>query len=81
MSIGDIAVDSHENPNVIRIYLRKSETDQLQKGVDTFIGRTGNDLCPVAAILAYITGKAHCFNSLMENFLPKIDSYTTFNQH
>ena len=53
MSIADIAVDSHKNPKVIRIHLRKSKPDQLQKGIDIFIGRTGNDLCPVAAILAY----------------------------
>ena len=53
-SIGDLAVDSHKNPKVIRIHLKKSKTDQLKKGADIFIGKTGNDLCPVSAMLAYV---------------------------
>lgn len=30
------------------------EADQLGRGVDVYVGRTGNSLCPVEAILAYI---------------------------
>ena len=51
----DISVDSHTNPSVMRIHLKQSKTDQLRVGIDLFVGRTFNDLCPVAAMLAYLS--------------------------
>ena len=36
------------------IHLRKSKTDQVSRGVDIYLGRTDEDLCPVAALLAYL---------------------------
>ena len=51
---GDVAVDSESNPTMIRIHLKKSKCDQLGAGVDIIVGRTGSDLCPVAALLKYI---------------------------
>ena len=30
------------------------KTDQLGRGVAVYIGATGDDLCPVAALLAYV---------------------------
>ena len=54
VSIGDVAVDDHNNPSLVRIHLRKSKTDQLGKGVDIYLGRTDEDLCLVAALLAYL---------------------------
>ena len=52
--VGDVAVDDHSNPWLVRIHLRKSKTDQLGRGVDIYLGRTDEDLCPVAALLAYL---------------------------
>ena len=52
--VGDVAVDDHSNPSLVRIHLRKSKTDQLGRGVDIYLGRTDEDLCPVAALLAYL---------------------------
>ena len=54
VSVGDVAVDDHNNPSLVRIHLRRSKTDQLGKGVDIYLGRTDEDLCPVAALLAYL---------------------------
>ena len=34
--------------------MKQSKTDQFWKGVDVFVGRSGNDLCPVSTVLAYI---------------------------
>ena len=51
---GDVAVDDHSNPSLVRIHLGKSKTDQLGIGVDIHLGRTDEDLCPVAALLAYL---------------------------
>ena len=37
-----------------RIKLKKSKTDPFRQGIDIFVGRTFGQLCPVAAILAYL---------------------------
>lgn len=50
----DIAVDSLQNPRALRIHLKSSKTDQTRQGVDLFIGRTFNALCPVVATLRYL---------------------------
>ena len=54
LSFGDISVDSLQNPQLVRVHLRHSKTDQLGRGADIFLGRTDDHLCPVAAILAYL---------------------------
>ena len=54
LTLGDVAVDQHENPSMVRLKLKQSETDPFRHGVDVFLGRTNLDLCPVAALLAFI---------------------------
>ena len=54
VTVKDVAVDDHESPSVIRIHLRRSKTDQFGRGVDIYLGATGDELCPVAALLAYL---------------------------
>ena len=51
---GDVAIDDRVNPQVVRVHLRRSKTDQFGSGVDVVVGRTGDCLCPVAAVCAYI---------------------------
>ena len=51
---GDVAVDNPQDPGMIRIYLKQSKTDQTGQGAHIILGRTGADLCPVAAVLGYI---------------------------
>ena len=36
------------------IHPRQTKTDQFKKGISVYLGRSGNDLCPVAALLAYL---------------------------
>ena len=50
----DIAVDDHSNPSMVCIHLKCSKTDPFRHGVDIFLGRTDQDLCPVAVLLAYM---------------------------
>ena len=50
----DISVDRKTNPSMARIKLKKSKTDPFRQGVDIYVGRTFGQLCPVAAILAYL---------------------------
>ena len=51
----DVAVGSRESPAMVRIHLRCSKCDQFGKGVDIVLGRTGHSLCPVTAIIQYIS--------------------------
>ena len=51
---GDVAVDSHTNPQMIKFHLKVSKCDQFGSGSDVVVGKTSNQLCPVAAILQYI---------------------------
>lgn len=51
---GDVSVESIHEPGMIKIYLKRSKTDQLGRGADVIAGKTGRLLCPVAAVLAYM---------------------------
>ena len=54
LSYRDVAVDNPGQPRIISLFLRRSKTDQVGKGVKVILGRTGHDLCPVAAVLDYL---------------------------
>jgi len=38
----------------MQVQLKGSKTDQTRLGVNLYLGRTFNDLCPVAAMLTYL---------------------------
>ena len=50
----DIYIDSHNNPTIVTVHLRRSKTDPFGAGVSIHLGRSGCAVCPVAAILGYI---------------------------
>ena len=54
LCLEDIAIDSHQNPTSIWVTLKQSKTDPFRQGMSIYMGKTNSDLCPVAAILAYI---------------------------
>ena len=54
LAMGDKAVDDRENPSLLQVHLKISKTDQLRKGTDIYIGKTDDDICPVAAVLAFL---------------------------
>ena len=54
LSWGDIAVDDNAHPTALRISLKRSKCDQFGKGVQVYVGQTKNEICPVAAVLAYM---------------------------
>ena len=55
LSVEDVSVDSREAPSRVRLIIKQSKTDPFRTGAVEFLGRTTNDLCPVAAVLAYLT--------------------------
>ena len=50
----DIAIDNRMDPSLIGIHLKVSKTDQERKGITIFIGKTGDAICPIAALTAYL---------------------------
>ncbi|ETW92411.1 MAG: hypothetical protein ETSY2_53490, partial [Candidatus Entotheonella gemina] len=51
----DISVDSHHEPSTVAIRVKASKTDQFGQGVTIYLGVTKNELCPVTALLQYLT--------------------------
>ena len=51
----DIAVDSREKPTMMRIHIKQSKTDQLRQGINVFIGTIDSNICPITAVLSYLT--------------------------
>ena len=43
----DLKVDSHQNPSIVRVHLRRAKTDPFGAGVSIYIGKTGTPLSPV----------------------------------
>ena len=55
LSFSDVAVDSFENPQVMKVRIKASKTDPFRMGVDIYLGRTHKELCPITAILSYMS--------------------------
>ena len=53
-SVGDVTIDNPLDPSTVRIHLSHSKTDQFSKSVDVYLGKTGEELCPVSTLLAYL---------------------------
>ena len=51
----DIEVDSLDNPKLLRLHFKHSKTDPCGEGSDVFVSRTHDKLCPVSALLAWLT--------------------------
>ena len=55
----DIAIDNIINPQVLKVHIKYSKTDPFRVGSDIFIAKTDNDLCPVAAVLAWLVRRGN----------------------
>lgn len=54
ISWSSLAINAHTDPSVLKVQLHRSKTDQFGKGVPIYVGKTGNDLCPIGAVLSYL---------------------------
>ena len=54
LNFEDVAVDNVSNPQTLRVTIKASKTDPFRQGIHIFVGKTSNELCPVAAVLAYM---------------------------
>ena len=76
----DVSMDSRTKPSYIEVRIKASKTDVFWRGVTVYLGTTGNDLCPVTAVLSYMAsiqrlptmgcGPFYC--SAVDNHLPGI---------
>ena len=54
LSFKDIVVYAPANPMVMEVCIKASKTDPFRKGVNLYINRANNDLCPITAMMAYL---------------------------
>ena len=59
LSIGDLSTDNAQNPSVISLNIKHSKTDQGRRGVRVVIGRTDDDIYPIAALLSYLVTRGN----------------------
>ena len=52
--LSDVAIDSHVVPQIIRITLNQSKTDQYRKSTHIYLGRTSYQVCPAKALIRYL---------------------------
>ena len=55
LSPGDISSNDPSHPSVLRVNIKQSKTDPFRHGVYIIVGATGESLCPVVAVLHYLT--------------------------
>ena len=65
LTFPDVLVDNPTNPQQLRILLKRSKTDQARKGAIVGIGRTGGQLCPVAAVLSWMVRRGNAPGPLL----------------
>ena len=54
LNYSDISVDNPFNPNIIQVRIKASKTDPFRNGVNIYVGKMGQSLCPVSALLNYL---------------------------
>ena len=54
LNVGDVSANHPCNPDVIHIKLKKSKTDPCYQGWVVVLGKSGDDLCPVKALVGYL---------------------------
>lgn len=54
VTLEDVSIDRPLLPTIVVVKLKGSKTDPFRQGVSITVGRTGDDLCPVKAMLAYL---------------------------
>ena len=55
LPVEDVAVDDSMNPSIVSLHLKQSKIDQVRQGVKVVMGRTKDEICPVATLLCYLS--------------------------
>ena len=54
LSLPDIAIDNRLSPSVVQVKIKQSKTDPFRQGVQLYLGKTDEDICPITGILPYL---------------------------
>ena len=54
LSWGDVSINDHRDPSVLKVTLKRSKTVQLGKGTNVYIGKVTGPICLVSAAVAYM---------------------------
>lgn len=54
LSVRDVSVNDHSNPQLICVFLRHSKTDQFHRGSSVYLARIDSPLCPVTSLLQFL---------------------------
>ena len=54
LSLPDIAIDNRLSPSVVQVKIKESKTYPFCQGVQLYLGRTNEDICPITGILPYL---------------------------
>ena len=57
LSLEDIFVDRSTSEWTVYVRIKASKTDQLRQGTTIALGSTGTDLCPVAALIGFLSAR------------------------
>ena len=57
LCVDDVRVNSRSSPTFIQVRIKASKMDPYRQGVMIYVGRTANNLCPVAAVLTYMVAR------------------------
>ena len=55
LSFSDLAIDNRSAPSLIQITIKESKTDPFRRGTQVFFGKRDTAICPVEAIIKYLT--------------------------
>ena len=53
--LSDVALDSRASPSLIQVNIKQSKGDQFRKGTQIYLGKTGHAVCPVQALVQYLS--------------------------
>jgi len=57
LTFRDIAIDNVKSPTLLQVHLKASKTDPFREGVDVYVGKSGNDICPISAMSVYLSSR------------------------
>ena len=67
LCVADLVYVHDETHNHIEVQIKASKTDQYRQGMRVALGATGTSICPVSALLDYLTIRGNCPGALFIN--------------
>ena len=62
----DVAVDNVNSPSLISLNIKHSKMDQGRVGIHVVLGKQEKDLCPVYALLNYLSRRGDKAQALLQ---------------